>query len=89
MVSRFRERLTFANVASSIALFAALATGGAYAADKIGSKDIDKNAVKSKHLKNGQVKGKDVAADAIASRNVGDGLLLAQDFADGQLPAGP
>jgi hypothetical protein len=47
-----------------LALFAALATGGAYAADKIGSSDIKKNAVKSKHIKSGQVKTRDLAERA-------------------------
>ena len=40
MLARLRSRLTYANVASSIALFIALGTGGAYAADTIGSSDI-------------------------------------------------
>src|SRR6476659_1978410 len=38
-----------------IALFVAL-SGTAYATSKIGPNDIAKNAVRSKHIKNGQVK---------------------------------
>jgi hypothetical protein len=43
-----------------IALFLAL-SGTAYAASKIGTNDIKKNAVRSKHIKNGQVKRLDQA----------------------------
>ena len=53
MLSRLRGRLTFANVVSVIALFAALGLGTAWA--------LQANSVKSKHIVNGQVKGVDVA----------------------------
>jgi hypothetical protein len=59
MRDRKPRRLNYANVTATIALVAAFGMGGAYAADKIGSKDIGKNAVKSKHIKDGQVKAKD------------------------------
>jgi hypothetical protein len=57
---RIRERLTFANVMSVIAVFIALG-GSAYAVIKIGPKNIRKNAVRSKHIKQGQVKPGDLA----------------------------
>ena len=47
-----------------IALFVAF-SGSAYAASKIGPSDIKKNAVRSRHIKNGQVKRPDLAANAI------------------------
>jgi hypothetical protein len=50
------------NVVAYVALFAALGGTGAWAADKITSKDIAKNAVRSKHIKNGQVKKRDLAS---------------------------
>jgi hypothetical protein len=56
-----RIRGNHGTVVAYLALFAALATGGAYAAGEIGSNDIAKNAVKSKHIKKGQVKESDVA----------------------------
>lgn len=43
-----------------LALFIALATGGAYAAAQIGSDDIKRNAVRSTHIKNGQVRPADL-----------------------------
>ena len=66
------------NAVAYAALFVALGGTSAYAADRIGSRDIAEDAVVAKHIKDGQVK----------SGEVGDGSLLAQDFATGQIPAG-
>jgi hypothetical protein len=60
-MSAIRSRLTFANVMASIAVFGVLA-GGAYAAATIGPKDIKKDAVRTKHIKNGQVGARDLNA---------------------------
>ena len=46
---RLRRHFSYANVMSTIALFAVLG-GGAYAASKIGPQDIKRNAVKSRHI---------------------------------------
>ena len=78
MLSRFRRHLTYANVVSSLCLFILLG-GSAYAATKIGSKQIKDNSIQSKDIKNNQVAGKDV-------RNRS---LTGSDFKAGQLPAGP
>jgi hypothetical protein len=47
-------RLTSAHAIALLALVLAM-SGGAYAAAKIGAKDIKRNAVRSKHIRNGQV----------------------------------
>src|SRR3954453_11078628 len=72
LISRIRTRLTYANVAATLALVFAI-TGGAYAAiqlpkDSVGAKQLKRNAVRSAKVKNGS--------------------LLAKDFKAGQLPAG-
>jgi hypothetical protein len=72
-----------AMVVALIALFIALG-GGAYAAVSMPA-----NSVGSKQLKNGAVIGSKLATNAITSAKVKDGSLLAQDFAAGQLRAGP
>jgi hypothetical protein len=72
-----------ATVIACIALFVAL--GGT----SVAAVTLAKNSVLSKHIKNGQVKTADLGASAVNSAKVGDGSLLAQDFAAGQLAAGP
>jgi len=71
-MGRIKGRLTYANVAATVAIF--LALGGVSWAvttlpkNSVGSKQIKKNAVKSKKVK--------------------DGSLLSKDFKAGQIPAG-
>src|SRR4051812_48630139 len=77
---RMKTALTAArhNAIACVALFVALATGGAYAAEKLTSSQIARSAIRSKHIKDNQVTTKDVR----------DASLLASDFAAGQLPSG-
>lgn len=90
---RIRERLSYANVMSTIAAFAALATGGAYAAEKIGSSEIAKNAVRAKHVKNKQVKPRHLANQAVRTPALADGAVTKAKLAEGidgtPGPAGP
>ena len=48
-MERIRSGLTYANVISTIAVFAVLG-GGAWAAARIGPNDIKRNAVRSRHI---------------------------------------
>jgi len=98
MLRQLRARLSYANVVSTIALVAAVGGGTAYAATKIGTKDIRYhavtgsklavNAVTASKIKNESVSGADMRRSTVTSRNVQDGSLLAADFASGQLPKG-
>jgi len=98
MLRQLRARLSYANVVSTIALVAAVGGGTAYAATKIGTKDIRYhavtgsklavNAVTASKIKNESVSGADMRRSTVTSRNVKDGSLLAADFASGQLPKG-
>ena len=67
MFERLQARLSYANVMATVAVFIAVATGGAYAVDKIGSKDIAKDAVRAKHIKKKQVRAKHLA-DGLAAQ---------------------
>lgn len=49
---------------------------------------LSKNSVRSRHIKNGQVRTADLGRNAVQSSKIADGALLAQDFAAGQLPRG-
>jgi hypothetical protein len=72
-------------VVAYLALFLALTTGGAWAAAQIGADDIQKNAVRSRHIKNGQVTTKDVRNQAVTSAKVRDGSLGGVDLTDGSV----
>lgn len=56
------------NAIAYLALFVALGGTGAWAAGKVGSGDIAPNAVRSKHIRDGQVKSRD--ADLVKFRHI-------------------
>jgi uncharacterized delta-60 repeat protein len=81
-MGRIRRHLTFANVASAIALFVALGGGTAVAlngADTVQSDDLGPGA---------QVKGPDVAANAVNGTDVVDNSITGADLAASALPRG-
>jgi hypothetical protein len=82
MIDRIRVRLTYANVAASVALFASLGTGGAYAASQLAA-----NSVGTKQLKNGAVT-KSKLAHGVAMSGP-KGAVGAQGPVGTQGPAGP
>jgi hypothetical protein len=67
----------YANVTATMALVVALG-GSAYAA----------NTVRSRDIKNGEVKRVDLASNAVTSGKVKNGTLLRKDFKRGEVPAG-
>jgi hypothetical protein len=73
-----RPRLTYANVAATIALFLAVGGGTVYAAFGLG-----KNDVHSKNLAPRAVKASDIAKDAVTSPKIKDGSVQAADIAAG------
>jgi hypothetical protein len=77
MLDQLRRGLSYANVMSTLAVFAVLG-GGAYAAATIGAGDIKKNAVRAKHIR----------ANAVTSKKVDDGSLRAKDVKPGELTRG-
>jgi len=83
-MSRIRQRLTFANVVSVIALFVALG-GGAYAVTV-----AKKNSVVSKSIKNGQVRKADIAKNSVNGAKVADNSLTGAEINEsalGQVPS--
>jgi hypothetical protein len=78
-----RPRLSYANVASTIALVAALGTGGAYAADTIGSSDIIDESILTSDIKNGEVQNADIKNSAITSLKINNGSVLHDEIGDG------
>ena len=70
-------------VVALTALFVAVG-GTSYAAVQLAP-----NSVRSRHIKDGEIKRADLATNAVGAAQVADGSLLAADFRSGQLPAGP
>lgn len=65
-MNRLKNRITYANVVATLALFAALTTGGAYAASQlaknsVGPKQLRKGAVTSRAVKNGGITSRDLS----------------------------
>ena len=78
-----RDRISYANVVSTLALFLVVAGGSAFAATQLA-----KNSVGAKQLRKGAVTKAKIRKNAIVSSKVRNGSLRAADFASGQLPAG-
>src|SRR5215212_1229116 len=83
MLRRPARHVTYANVLSTLALVVALG-GTSYAAV-----ELRNNSVRSKHIKDRQVKKPDIARNAVNSQRVQNQTLEAEDFAPGQLRRGP
>jgi hypothetical protein len=99
MPSRLRRQATYANLASSLALFLAVGGGAVYAAsDKVDSQDIAKRAVNTKHLaddavrseqiRNGQVNSGDIRDQNVTGNDVAEGTLEGSDLSDGTVKGG-
>jgi hypothetical protein len=73
--TRRRWRPSHGTVVGYVALFMALATGGAWAAATIGPKDIKDNAIHSRHIKKNAVKTKKIANDAVKTGKLADGAV--------------
>ncbi len=74
-----RKRLSYANVASTIALFAVVAGGGAYAASQIETSDIKNKAITTKKLARGAVSGAKLADGAVSTSKLAssaDGVAM-------------
>jgi hypothetical protein len=79
MVTSLLSRLTYANVASTLALFIALG-GVSYAAvrlpaNSVGAKQLKKNAVTGLKIKNRAVSATKIARNAVTGYNVDEGTL--------------
>jgi len=95
-MSKHKRAPSPALVISLIALFVALGSG-AYAAAKIGTKDIKKeavtgkklaeNAVKSNKTKDGGLKGKDLKDETVTESKIGQGAVTGSRLADGAVKA--
>lgn len=79
------RRPSHATVVAYLALFVALATGGAWAAGKIQSGDIAKDAVQSKQIAEDAVRSNELKAGSVKAENLLDGAVGAAQVAGGSL----
>ena len=80
MLAHLRRRLSYANVMSTIAVFAALGGGAAYAADTVFSSDIKDLEVKNQDLAFDAVTSSKIKDNAIQSSDINDFTITANDF---------
>ena len=74
MLRAVKERLTYANVMATLAVFIALG-GGAYAALQVGSKEIRNNSVRSVDVRNGTLAGRDMRRNGLGGGAVKESSL--------------
>jgi hypothetical protein len=81
MLNRSKSRLTYANVMASIAVFAILAGGVAWASGKIGTKDLKRGAVTGAKIAKRAVGSAKLKESAVGEGNLKDGAVTAQKLA--------
>ena len=85
MVSKFRDKMTYANVASTVALVFAVGGGGAAAAAAL----VPNNSVGSRHIINNSVKSIDVKNDNLTGTDINESSLgQAPSAADADVASG-
>jgi hypothetical protein len=88
MLTRFRPRLSYANVMSTIAAFLALATGGAYAANTIGSADVIDDSLTAADISGKASSGGNPAVNGTLTTNeLKNGTVRSVDVFDDDLKA--
>lgn len=86
-LGRLRPRISYANVAASVALFIAL--GGTAAGvttlprDSFGAPQIQKDAVRSPEIAKDAVRAPEIADDAVHSAEIADGAIRVADISTG------
>ena len=86
-MKRIRRLPSPAMVLAFIALFAAL-SGGAYAAKKIGAKNLRNSAVTSKKIKNGAVTNRKIRNKAVSAAKLRNGAVTTATIRDGAVSTG-
>src|SRR5438093_1482845 len=87
---RFRERLSYANVVATMAMFMALGGGAwAIAGDRIGSHAIKNNSIRSKDIHRHTIRASDIRPNALGGRQIRELRLDSSAFTAGTTGGGP
>jgi hypothetical protein len=81
-VKQIRKRLTYANVMSSLAIFLILGGATAFAATKIGTKQLRAGAVKTGKLAKEAVKASKLAKNAVTTAKIANGAVTTEKIAN-------
>jgi hypothetical protein len=76
------------NAIAYVALFTSLTVAPAWALTQIGPKQIADDAVRSWHIKDGEVSGADVANGALSGKDIGNGALTQFNYGTRSIPGG-
>lgn len=74
-MNQIRNRITYANVMSSIAVFLVLGGGAAYAAKKIGTNEIKGNSITTGKLKKNAVTASKIKKNSITTAKIKNGAV--------------
>jgi hypothetical protein len=85
VLARIRGSLTYANIVATIALFFALGTGGAYAAQQWTGANIKNGTLTGADIKNQSLTGVDIKNGKVATIDLADGAVTGAKVADGSL----
>jgi hypothetical protein len=86
LIDAISDRLSYANVMATIAVFGLLAGGGAWAASKIGTADLKNGAVTAKKLRKGAVTTKKIRKGAVTQVKLAGPPALHRVGAPGEPP---
>lgn len=86
-MKRQRPRMSYANVTATLALVIAVAGGTAFAAGKIGTKQLKNNAVKTKKIAKGAVTTPKIANGAVNAAKLATGAVTEAKLAAGAVTA--
>jgi hypothetical protein len=85
MLNRFRPRVTYANVTSTLALFLALTTGTVYAANEWTGANIRNGTITSVDIKDGTLTTADIKNATVTGTDVHDGSISGTDVVDNSI----
>jgi hypothetical protein len=84
-VKQICQRLTYANVMSSLAVFLVLGGGAAYAAKKIGSNQLKGGSVTTAKIKKNAVTASKIKQSSIISAKIANGAVTNEKIAPGSV----
>jgi hypothetical protein len=84
-MAQIRKRLTYANVMSSLAVFLVLGGGAAYAAKKIGTRELKGASVTTAKLKRNAVTASKIKKSSIRTAKIAKGAVTNGKLADGSV----